>query len=94
VTILGESTPSEFFDGLSVQHVASGLIPRFSILEYRGKRPPHNKDAFMPPHPHLIEKINALMLSSMSIQQNNQTANVLFSADAQQLLDDFEYLVG
>jgi hypothetical protein len=89
VSILGESTPSEFFDGLSVQHVASGLIPRFSILEYRGKRPPHNKDAFMPPHPHLIEKINALMLSSMSIQQNNQTANVLFSADARQLLDDF-----
>jgi hypothetical protein len=42
----------------------------------------------MPPHPHLVEKINALILSSMSVQQNNQTATVLLSSDAQRLMDD------
>jgi hypothetical protein len=93
VTILGESTPGAFFDGLGVQHIMEGLIPRFSILEYRGKRPPRNKQAFMSPHPHLVEKINALMFSSMSIQQNNQTANVLFSADAERKMDEFDKAV-
>jgi hypothetical protein len=90
VTILGESTPSEFFDNLSLNQITQGLIPRFSILEYCGRRPGRNRNSGMPPHPHLVEKINALILSSMSVQQNNQTATVLLSSDAQRLMDDFD----
>ena len=46
VVILGESTPETFFKIVDEAIIADGLLPRFNIIEYTGKRPPlnHNHD--------------------------------------------------
>ena len=43
VTLLGESTPSTFFVAIDENVIADGLLPRFTLIEYTGKRPPLNK---------------------------------------------------
>lgn len=42
-TMLGESTPEIFYEALNESTIASGLLPRFTIVEYNGPRTPFNK---------------------------------------------------
>lgn len=91
VTIVGETTPETFFDGLNQSHIAEGLIPRFSIIEYVGPRPPRNTTcAFMPPDPGLIDKFGDLLVVALSAQQNNTCHHVKVSPPAAKLLSDFD----
>lgn len=90
VTILGESTPETFFDGLDTSHIAEGLIPRFSIVEYTGPRPPRNLKAFCPPSTDLIQKVADLIAISLTTQNNNQCIHVRLDAQSQALMDQFD----
>jgi hypothetical protein len=41
-SIIGESTQSEFYKSIDEASFASGLIPRFTLIEYEGERPNFN----------------------------------------------------
>jgi hypothetical protein len=90
VTIVGESTQDQFYDNIDISHVAEGLIPRFSIVEYTGKRSAKNKNAFHAPHKALIDELKNLILISLSAQQSNHVTDVKISEEALILLDDFD----
>ena len=87
ITILGESTPETFYAGLDQSHIAEGLIPRFSIIEYIGKRPPRNPNAFGAPDDELIKKVSDLATVALSTSQNNTCAPVQTSPEATVPLD-------
>ena len=87
VTLLGESTPDTFFSGLDSSHIAEGLIPRFSIIEYEGNRPKPNENAFMPPSELLISKVGQFITVCITAQQNNTACPVTIQPDAKQILD-------
>jgi hypothetical protein len=90
VTLLGESTPEAFFDGLGQEHIATGLIPRFSIIEYCGGRPRLNENGMnVPPNPHLTAKFKELLMLSLSNQQKNTAIKISMSGDAKRLLSEF-----
>lgn len=90
VSIFGESTPETFFEGLSSSHVAEGLIPRFSVIEYTGDRPPRNRNANVPPEPHLVDKVASLITTSLTVSNNNACAPVQLDPKAQEILDAFD----
>ena len=90
LTILGDTTPQELYDSLDESHVASGLLPRFSIIEAGNARPARNKKAFFPPPPEIIDKLAYLVTQSIAMQQNNAVCDVQFSSDALPLLDQFD----
>jgi len=87
VTILGESTPDAFFEGLNAGHIAEGLIPRFSVVEYTGPRPPRNPNGGAPPSEELTRRLAELVATTLTMGQNNQCASVPLEARAQSLLD-------
>lgn len=89
VTLFGESTPETFFDNLSSAHVASGLIPRFSVIEYKGQRPTRNLAQPQPPK-ELIERFAQLAAVALASQQNRTCLPVSIDEDAQALLDAFD----
>lgn len=91
VTILGESTPETFFDGLDATHIAEGLIPRFSIIQYTGPRPPRNPHAFCPPEPSLVTRLVEIVTVSLTTANNNTFCPVQIEAAAQSLLDTFDH---
>lgn len=90
VTILGESTPETFFEGLDSSHVAEGLIPRFSIIEYNGDRPPRNRNANCPPPAGLVQRFADLIATSVTTNNNNTCIPVQLDSQAMVMLDDFD----
>lgn len=90
VTILGESTPETFFEGLDTHHIAEGLIPRFSVVEYTGPRPPRNRNANQPPPPHLAQRFSDLVTVSLTTANNSTCANVQLDSAAMGLMDSFD----
>lgn len=90
VTILGESTPESFFEGLDSTHIAEGLIPRFSVIEYTGPRPPRNRNANQPPSQQLVARFSELVSVSLTTANNGTCANVQVESTALQLLDEFD----
>lgn len=87
VTILGESTPETFFSGLDMSHIAEGLIPRFTIIEYDGLRPAPNPHAFHPPSPELIQEFGELVTVAVNTSQNHTCARVSISPEALAIFD-------
>ncbi len=90
VSIFGESTPETFFDGLDSSHIAEGLIPRFSIVEYTGPRPPRNRNANTPPSAGLAQRFCDLVTVAMTTSNNNTCCPVHTDNHSLLLLDDFD----
>jgi hypothetical protein len=90
VTILGESTPETFFEGLDSSHIAEGLIPRFSIIEYTGPRPPRNRKSGHPPDAALLQRFSELVVSGLNMQSKGGVIPVSIDADALAVLDAFD----
>ncbi len=90
VTILGETTPSALFDGLNSSHIAEGLIPRFSMLEYKGDRPSRNPNANQAPRPELITKFARLVEIALIASNNKVFVPVQTDPHAQRSLDGFD----
>lgn len=92
VTILGESNPEKFYEGLDSNIISEGLLPRFSIFEYSGPRPMRNPMPFVAPPPGLVNQFAGLLAIALGAQQNRVHCPVAVDGDAQKLLDAFDLL--
>lgn len=90
VSILGESTPESFYEGLTPRHIAEGLLPRFSIIEYKGDRPPTNEAPAVTPDPSLVDALAELAATCLTMQANSSTAIVHCDPPAKALLKAFD----
>ena len=90
LTILGESTPEEFFGRLNSRNIADGLIPRFILMQYKGKRLPRNLNAHNPPNEILVDKLVALVSKALTAEAQNLNCPVGIQPDALKLLDGFD----
>lgn len=90
LTILGESTPGTFYDHLNEGMVEQGLLPRFLVIEHRGKRPKRNREAGIAPEHDLAKRVALLAGTALTMQQNNTCAPVRCQPDAEALLDAFD----
>lgn len=90
VTILGESTPETFFEGLDASHIADGLIPRFSVVQYLGHRPPRNKNAGHPPDEGLTRRFADMVAVALTTSNNRSCMGVATDPVAQKILDEFD----
>ena len=90
VTLIGESTPESFFDGISRAEVAQGLIPRFVIIEYLGDRVDANPDTRSAPAPRLVQRLADLVECVLRMRASNTVRDVELSPAAAVLLSDFD----
>jgi hypothetical protein len=90
VTILGEATPESFFLKLDSQHIAEGLIPRFTVVEYTGPRTVRNRNANCPPSQELVDKFVDLATIGLTMANNHTCATVQMDKGAVTLLDAFD----
>lgn len=90
LTILGESTPEAFYDGISAAHISEGLLPRFLTMEFEGGRPPRNYMAGCQPPEDLVAALVKLVTQSLTMQANQATCTVTLDPTAQAILDDLD----
>lgn len=82
-SILGESTPEKFYEGLHEGLLAEGLLPRFTMIEYYGKKGTYNENhAYVKPSPELVEKLASLFAIAQGLNSQNMAQNVGFTPDA------------
>jgi hypothetical protein len=90
LTIVGESTPSTFYDKLDISHIAEGLVPRFTVVEYTGERPPTNEQAGKPPPEELVNKFSELVAVALTTKQNSTFCPIAIEPKAHQMLRKFD----
>ncbi len=87
VTLLAESTPEEFYRAISTSQIASGFLPRFTTIEYTGKRVDLNEDAsFAEPSEGLKTRFKNLVAHCLSLNFAKAGVityvNVIYDAEA------------
>lgn len=92
VTILGETTPHTLYDGIDQTHISEGLIPRFTVIEYLGKRPPANKNPFGEPDEELIKRFIQVVTAALTTANNHTCANVGMDKGAKALFDKLDVM--
>lgn len=89
-SILGESTPEKFYEGLHEGLISEGLLPRFTIIEYHGDRPDFNPNhANVKPDDALVEKFASLCANALSLNSKGEVAEVAFSEEANRAFMQF-----
>jgi len=92
-SILGESTPETFYSALTEEMIAEGLLPRFLLIEYNGKRPALNENHMLSkPDEKFIGKIADVMAHAKTVMSNRDVVNVNISIQAKKELDAFNVL--
>jgi len=91
MTMIGESTPEKFYEALDESMISSGLLPRFTMIEYHGERPALNP-GHMTAQPSFdcIEKLSTLCAHALMLNSQNKAVHVVCTPDAQNLFDTFD----
>lgn len=90
-TILGESTPEKFYEGLHEGLISEGLLPRFTTIEYHGDRPalnPHHTHA--QPSFEVIDKLSTVCAHALMLNSQHKAVHVGFSPEAKAMFDEFD----
>lgn len=90
-TMLGESTPEKFYEGLHEGLISEGLLPRFTMIEYHGERPPLNP-AHLSAQPsfELIDRLSTICAHALMLNSQNKAIHVQTDPDAKALFDKFD----
>ena len=91
VTLIGESTPHWFYENMEESMILSGLLPRFSIIEYLGLRPKSNPNGQYHQVPvDLIEKVTTLISVVQGLINAGQRTNVQMDGDAERMSEELD----
>lgn len=90
-SVLGESTPEQFYKALDESMISSGLVPRFNIIEYRGKRPRKNSKAqYVLPSDELVKGVAGICTNALALNEQNEVINVGYTEDGLALMDQWD----
>lgn len=90
-SMLGETTPETFYENLDSGLISDGLLPRFTIIEYKGKRPALNENHLhVSPSQQLMDRFAALCAYSLQLNNGNNALEVGIDPEALKLFKDFD----
>ncbi len=90
-TLIGESVPERFYEILDDTMIASGLLPRFMVFEYKGQRVylKEGTEHIQPPFA-LVQKVADLCAQALTQSHNQQVLNIPFDEAAKEQFREFE----
>lgn len=82
-SFIGESTQETFYNVLDDLIVNDGLLPRMTIIEYKGIRPPLNEDhGNVKPDFRLVERVAQLCAHTIMLNGGHKAVDVSYTAEA------------
>jgi hypothetical protein len=89
-SMLAECTPEGFYEILDKKIIVSGLLPRFTIIEYKGKRPELNEGhEKVKPSRQLTDYFSSICAYSLQLNNGNNVLNVEFDEESKKHFSDF-----
>lgn len=90
-SLLGESTPEKFYEGLHEGLITEGLLPRFTVIQYDGIVPTLNKNGFkVRPSFELIDRLSTVCAHSLMLNSQHKAIHVQFAEGVERVSDEFE----
>ena len=90
-SLIGESTPDWFYDNVDETMISTGLLPRFCVVEYLGKRPRSNPNASTAePSADLINRLATLLSVVQGLLQNGKRIEIPFEDAATKLSQELD----
>jgi len=90
-SMIGEGTPERFYNLLDEAMVSDGLLPRFNVIEYDGRRVPFNEDrANVQPPDWLVKKIAQLCGQSLMLNQQGKPVDVETTPEADAVIKAYD----
>jgi len=89
-SLIGETTPSTFYESITDAMMRDGFMSRFCVIEYTGDRPDKNVACVEQPPQSLVERIVPIIQQAELAASTNVYQAVTLSEAAQVLLDRFE----
>jgi hypothetical protein len=89
LSFVGDTTPETLYSALTLGDVADGLLPRMTVVEYKGKRPHLNKHNSTAPDAPLLDHLAALAQSALTMRNDNRNMPVPMDNDGTALLDAY-----
>lgn len=91
LTIIGESVPERFYEILDEAMIATGLLPRFMMFEYKGKREylKEGTENIKPPFK-LVQMVADLSSQCLTLAHNNNVVNIGQDNEAAKQFREFE----
>lgn len=90
LSFIGDTTPESLYDWLSPKDIASGLLPRITIIEYKGKRPNRNLASGAPPGDALMTHLASLAQSALTMRNEHRNLPVPMDAGGAEILNAYD----
>lgn len=89
-SLMGESTPEKFYEGLHEGLISEGLLPRFTMIEYLGERPKLNEaHSKMQPSFELVERLSQVCAHSLMLNSQHKAIHIQVTPEAMELFNKF-----
>lgn len=89
-SLIGETTPSTFYESLTESMMEDGFLSRFTVVEYDGDRPPLNHHQLLQPNKALGDAVGDIAHYAYTQNLTGQTVHVGRTDKAAELLWSFE----
>jgi hypothetical protein len=92
-SLLGYSAPEKFYSALNEDMIADGLLPRFTLIEYDGKRPENNEGhELIRPASELVNQLADLCAYCLKMMHGlqQQWIDVKFDNEALKIAKEFD----
>jgi len=92
-SLLGYSAPEKFYSALNEDMIADGLLPRFTLIEYDGKRPENNEGhELIRPSPELVNQLADLCAYCLKMMHGlqQQWIDIKFDNEALKIAKEFD----